>query len=278
MAMRRSLPSDREFCAIVDLIATGFRVLWTKKLLFVVLAAASLIALSGPESAVGMPFPFLLTVSIGIGGFLTSFGVMLGSYVVVLGARAGLSTLAASQISGVFVCFLLTPIFLELFTDAEPFSETYMMQLGVALGVLVTVSLGVAFIFSSFVDEDVQQIFEHYGLGAGQHALLQLDPLQTDLPESIRGPVQFIEVHDNRITVTTDKGAHSLQMSLISAIQRLKTSQGLRIHRSIWINETQMDRLFYENGNPRLAVKSGASWPVSRTMVGEIKRTLKARS
>lgn len=272
--VRRSLPNDREFCAVVDLISLGVQALWTKKLLFVVLAAATLITLSGPQNAKALPFGLFLCISIGIGATLTLFGVILGSYVVILGARAGLSVRSSSQLSGVFVSVLLTPIFMNIFSDEAPLSPNYLLQLSIALGVMITVSLGVTFIFSAFVEDEVLAILKRHGLGAGQNTLLQFDPLQSALPAEMRGPVQKISVEGNEIAVTTDKGITALQMSLGGAIEKLNGSTGLRVHRSVWVNETQMARLFYENGNPRLQIKDGTSLPVSRTMVEQIKQKL----
>ncbi len=52
----------------------------------------------------------------------------------------------------------------------------------------------------------------------------------------------------------------------------------MRVHRSLWLSWAEMDRLIYENGNPRVIATNGAIWPVSRAHAPQLKRALVERA
>lgn len=96
------------------------------------------------------------------------------------------------------------------------------------------------------------------------------------LPVHIRGPIHEISSANQYIKITTEHGSFELRMPLRDAIRLLSEDEGLKVHRSFWIAKSQIKRLVYESGNPRVIDCKGKRLPVSRPMVPAIKTVLKA--
>ncbi|MEP1442922.1 MAG: LytTR family DNA-binding domain-containing protein [Hyphomicrobiales bacterium] len=100
------------------------------------------------------------------------------------------------------------------------------------------------------------------------------EPLMLELPEAVRGPVLSIHAASQYVQVTTTNGTSELRMSLSKAIEGLPNTQGLRVHRSHWLQEQQIKSLVYKDGNPRVIDSFGETYPVSRKQVSSIKNLL----
>ena len=100
--------------------------------------------------------------------------------------------------------------------------------------------------------------------------------LQEHLPFEARGPVQRITTENQYLRVETNRGDAVIRMSLAQAEALLPRNRGIRIHRSHWIASDQIDRIFYENGNARIQTITGASLPVSRDKVVQVKQSLQS--
>lgn len=85
--------------------------------------------------------------------------------------------------------------------------------------------------------------------------------------------ISMLSASKNYTIVTTRSGEHIVRMPFTQAINEV-SSQGLQIHRSHWISESEVKRLYYENGNPKLETHMGKVLPVSRSAIPTIRDAL----
>ncbi len=98
------------------------------------------------------------------------------------------------------------------------------------------------------------------------------------LPQSLRAPVLRIEAANQYVLVTTERGAHEFRMPMQEAIALMPEDSGVRIHRSVWLDNGQIGQLTYRNGNPKVVDPQGRIWPASRGQVEAIRRAMAHRS
>lgn len=149
--------------------------------------------------------------------------------------------------------------------------------------VLVTSMLcwAVGFVILSLLEGRFQEIFQKDGYDIDvmpKFANRHDDALQAQLPFSVRGPIRAVSAQDKYVEVITENGKHVLPMSLTSAIEQIEPISGMRVHRSVWLSWNAMDRIIYENGNPRVVCTCGGVWPVSRKFVKQLKSRLEKKA
>ncbi len=133
------------------------------------------------------------------------------------------------------------------------------------------------FICSLYFEKDLRQIFSNepenfpYWLPYREQVEVALN---NHLPLHIKGNILRIEAMNQYVQVTTDKGGAELRMSLKTAIDFVPENLGLRLHRSIWLNLSEITSLIYVEGNPRVVIPSGDKLPVSRDKVDTIRKLL----
>lgn len=266
-----------EFIAACLLIEVTWRALWGKNLLLVVSAVTLLIAIINPVGIAGIEFSGRLALCAFVGLVMTTYSVIYGSYIVVRLARFGVPIAYSSQVGAVVVCLLHNPLFLAIFPESEFLSHGYWANFGLTFLILSIISCCVTYLFHQSLKSETEILIAPFlAPSAPQTAPMKPEKLQTMLHPPLRGTVLAITVEDNYVRIETSKGDQLLHLSLAAAISKLNEGQGIRVHRSIWLNWIKMDRLFYENGNPRLLTKNGVVLPVSRTKVEAIKEGLSA--
>lgn len=171
-------------------------------------------------------------------------------------------------------------IILSLVPKAHFLSHSYLSTfVGVTLSEAV-VACSVAMIFLVIRESGFQEIIDKYGLEIGlfrpfqTQTTCQAEELQALLSRPVQGRIRHIVADNKYVLVTTENGTQLLALSLTAAIDRVIPNSGLRVHRSVWIAWSNMGRVIYENGNPRLITKTGDVFPVSRKNAAVLKRKL----
>lgn len=85
------------------------------------------------------------------------------------------------------------------------------------------------------------------------------------LPVARRGPLVRIEAQDHYLNVVTDKGSAFILMRLGEAVEVLKGTAGLQVHRSHWISIPAVQAHRRDKGRDILVMSDGAEVPVSRS-------------
>ena len=84
------------------------------------------------------------------------------------------------------------------------------------------------------------------------------------LPPEKRGMVLTLNAQDHYVEVTTSRGRDLLLLRLGDAVEELTGLDGLRVHRSWWVNRSAVDAVRRVDGRMVLALKDGREVPVSR--------------
>lgn len=84
------------------------------------------------------------------------------------------------------------------------------------------------------------------------------------LPASLGRDIVSIQAKDHYIEVTTPKGSALILMRLSDAEQDLSALDGLRVHRSWWVNFAHVERIEKGVSGPELRLSTGQSAPVAR--------------
>lgn len=87
--------------------------------------------------------------------------------------------------------------------------------------------------------------------------------------------VLIVSASKNYTIITTSIGERIIRVPFTQAVKDA-TTPGIQIHRSHWVANSELKRLFYENGNPKLETVSGTVLPVSRNAVSLIREVLAA--
>lgn len=85
------------------------------------------------------------------------------------------------------------------------------------------------------------------------------------LPETKRGALVRIGVHDHYVDVITDQGRHLVLMRLKDAIGETAPEDGLRVHRSHWVAKRGIEGSQRKHGRLFLRMTDGTTVPISRT-------------
>ena len=122
---------------------------------------------------------------------------------------------------------------------------------------------------------------DHHLLSLGKHpgrynklAPLPLAPLMELLPPDKRGTLLELAVEGKFLAVRTTNGTHLITGSISKVAKDLPFELGTIIHRSYWVSFSEMDKLFFQSGNPKLRLIDGTIRPVSRKKVADIKDAL----
>jgi hypothetical protein len=166
-------------------------------------------------------------------------------------------------------------------------SHSYAVTLcGIVLSESV-IAFGVTVLFLVYIEQQFQEIIDSHGLNCSvfhpRHTKSEVDnassrALQDMLSANVRGRIIHIVADNKYVVVTTENGDQLLSLSLTAAIERIEPESGLRVHRSAWVSWASMDRLVYENGNPRLILTTGDVFPVSRKNAPVLKKRLGTRT
>lgn len=159
----------------------------------------------------------------------------------------------------------------------EYYGETrlFLQTVVVIWSIAFSISYGVAHILEPKIKAAFEQLNIRVSLGF--EASSRIEAIQKLLPYPVRGTVCRIDAEDKHILVRTENGQFLLTMSLGRAIEMLDPDQGLRIHRSHWVNWSEIDKITFQNGNPRVLTKRAEIVPVSRKQLAQIKTVLKTR-
>lgn len=177
-----------------------------------------------------------------------------------------------------FIASLVASAFLMLFLFSEANRAYYgeWRLFGQTIAVVFFITFSLTYAVCRIMEDKLKAAFELIGLcvDLGFAPTRQIEPLQAKLPAQIRGQVLQLKAEGKYVHVITEKGKQLLPMSLSRAIENLQPEQGLRIHRSHWVSWSQMERIVYENGNPRLVTVSTEVLPVSRNRLKQVKSHL----
>jgi len=95
--------------------------------------------------------------------------------------------------------------------------------------------------------------------------------LEAMLPDDIQGTILRIEAQNQYVKVITATGDTLLRMSLAHAQTMLPDNVGIQIHRSIWMRNTEFQKVISRDGNPRVVDGNGQDFPVSRQKVTAVR-------
>ncbi|TRD14703.1 LytTR family DNA-binding domain-containing protein [Palleronia caenipelagi] len=162
-------------------------------------------------------------------------------------------------------------------------SEYVDIHLGVASGwgfprfiQIVTVAFLVYTALIYIIDTSYEQlIIDHFREVQRDVMLFRFPPRTPAVLEKVpfekRGSLLRIEADGHYCTIVTSRGKHIVRQSMMSCIEDIDESQGILIHRSIWMANSEISRLVYHNGNPRVIDRNGSIYPVSRKKANEVK-------
>ena len=102
-----------------------------------------------------------------------------------------------------------------------------------------------------------------------------VDTVKTLLPKEKQGKVLMLKSSNQYVEVVTEKGTHELRATMKSLLESISSSEGIRLHRSIWMRKDQIAEFKYnESGNPCVVDVKGDVYPISRNKVGEVRRII----
>lgn len=102
-----------------------------------------------------------------------------------------------------------------------------------------------------------------------------LDKLLSRMPRQKWGAILEISVDGRSSKIRTTNGTHLVRIPLKDAAREVDVSKGFQVHRSIWLNEHELEKLFFEDGNPRVLLVDGSTRPVSRSKTDRIREVLR---
>ncbi len=257
-----------------DLQGVVWSGLWEDRLVFLILCAAFCVAVTSPSGISHFSFLGRLAICLGSATILMAFVLSLGCLII-----AKLTTYKFSMQTSVFVMLFIFWLFysaflififpLEFINSPLAILETYFETLsGQTL-----FSFATGYMFLKFKEVSFKSCFEKANLKIEivKTQKLKNEPIQKLLPAHVRGTVLYMEAQDKYVHVTTMNGSYLLSMSLSKAIEHLTPDQGLRIHRSTWLNWNEMQSFIYVNGNPRVLCRNDRELPVSRRQLDAVK-------
>ncbi|MFY0596939.1 MAG: LytTR family transcriptional regulator [Cognatishimia sp.] len=220
----------------------------------------------------------LWTGTIGLALVSISYQLITGPIIAVFMARLRVTVLISLILNSVIDILILTAIAYFAISE-EHFAEHGVLN-ALARVYVVLFLLTWAFIqvYLSLMQNIFGTIFAESNIPVRffpqfrQHCSEELQEL---LPAHLRGPIRYMQAQDKYVQVVTDKGSHLLSTPLTAAISKIDQNRGMRVHRSLWVGWAEIERIVYENGNPRIIGVDGTVWPVSRKHVKHIKATLR---
>lgn len=255
----------------------SFRSPWVALLL---LGVTALVAFVAPRAIVTDSIVLLWVGTGALSLVSVCYQILTGPFLVVLFARQRVSVLLTLMLNSVVAVALLT--YLALPAASPDYVEIHGFPSVVARIYMVLYLLSWAFIhvYLTLMERIFGNILSKANMPIQIFPQIRestLEELQKLLPADIRGPIRYIQAQDKYVQVGTQNGSHLLSMPLSLAISQIDTRRGMRVHRSLWICWSEIDRVVYENGNPRIVGKDGTIWPVSRKHVKQVKATVQER-
>ncbi|WP_300010414.1 LytTR family DNA-binding domain-containing protein [uncultured Roseobacter sp.] len=132
--------------------------------------------------------------------------------------------------------------------------------------------------YASFVAVIVGLIYEGFGTAA-RHKTKVTDAGQNwlnKLPAEVGREILWLQAQDHYVLARTRLGETLIRGSLSEADAALR-GYGLRVHRSWWVAQDQMDRLTHSGGAGKLFLKNGEAVPVGRAFRKEVRAALSAQ-
>lgn len=120
------------------------------------------------------------------------------------------------------------------------------------------------------------ETFQRHGLGIAKYPLdeTEVSPLLKMIPPEKRGKILVVKAHGKNIIAETALGEQVVRIKFGDAMDLVKQEPGIVVHRSYWIANDHMSRLYFENGNPKIETKNAQVIPVSRNMTDAIRGVL----
>ncbi|GAA6209476.1 hypothetical protein NBRC116601_27690 [Cognatishimia sp. WU-CL00825] len=273
--------TSRDIALTKALRREAFLALRQINILIVVMFPSLLLAIMEPLALASIPFIVRFLGTLAYTAAMIVFSNNVSTFICAKLAPFGVALLFDAMIG----LFLGNVIFSAIILQVIP--DVYVAEFGAlrtyltAVSALTILSWAAAYVYLSTVEEKFLAVINAAGYDLSvipKFRAEQYDQLQPLLPHAIRGDIRIIEAQDKYIQISTKLGAHTLPLALTSAIERMDPSKGMRVHRSLWLSWTEMDRLVYENGNPRVIATDGAIWPVSRAHAPQLKRALVDRA
>ncbi len=94
----------------------------------------------------------------------------------------------------------------------------------------------------------------------------ELDPLQTLLPENVRGKIVQLEAQTPYLQVMTANGSALVRMSIKNAMECLDENTGWLVHRSRWVHKSRVVELRRRGRNRFFVDPEGNEFSISREM------------
>lgn len=91
-----------------------------------------------------------------------------------------------------------------------------------------------------------------------------LPRLMARLPEPQQAPLVRLSVRDHYVVIHTALGSETVLMRFADAMAETDGVDGLQVHRSHWVEASQVARMVRRSGRTLLVMKDGAEVPVSR--------------
>lgn len=91
------------------------------------------------------------------------------------------------------------------------------------------------------------------------------------VPRRLQGEILCINAEDHYIHIYTDNGKHMLKMRFSDAMKQLEGLNGLRVHRSWWVNENAVVDALRTGRNSSLLLKNDLLVPVSTSNYKQVK-------
>lgn len=252
----------------------SFRSPWVLMLLFGVTA---LVAFVAPRAIVTDSIILLWIGTGALSVVSVTYQILTGPLLVVLFARNQVSVLLTLMLNNVVSVALLTYLAMPAASPEYVEQHGWLSVTARVYTVLYLLSWAFIHVYLTLMDRIFGNILSKANMPIQIFPQIREDSveeIQTLLPANVRGSIRYIQAQDKYVQVATSTGNHLLSMPLNMAISQIDTRRGMRVHRSLWISWAEIERVVYENGNPRIIGKDGAVWPVSRKHVKQVKSNL----
>lgn len=252
----------------------SFRSPWVLMLLFGVTA---LVAFVAPRAIVTDSIILLWIGTGALSVVSVTYQILTGPLLVVLFARNQVSVLLTLMLNNVVSVALLTYLAMPAASPDYVEQQGWLGVTARVYTVLYLLSWAFIHVYLTLMDRIFGNILSKANMPIQIFPQIREDSveeIQTLLPANVRGSIRYIQAQDKYVQVATSTGNHLLSMPLNMAISQIDTRRGMRVHRSLWISWAEIERVVYENGNPRIIGKDGAVWPVSRKHVKQVKSNL----
>lgn len=269
--------NPQEVVAVRALRKAAIQSFGTPWILSLFLGITALIAFVAPKA---LPTDSILLIWLGTGGIAVVsvvYQITTGPWFVVIFARRHYSVLFSLIINSLIDVVLLTALAMPAISPEFIAEHGFIDVAFRVYMVLFLLTWAFVHVYLTLMENIFADILAKANLPTRifpQFRTEKTDALQKLLPNNVRGPVRYIQAQDKYVQVATFNGNHLLPMPLSQAVSKIDPQSGMRVHRSLWISWEEVDRVVYENGNPRIIGKDGEVWPVSRKHVKQLKSEL----